>query len=152
MRLVQVFPDLPNESDLVFRHLPSDRSKCQRIPSPKWPERIHKKTSVLQLEQHLWFDPIWLEGVPPRHLFGHLLRFDIWTPKTYLKHQSSGGMTGCLGLILKIRTGKELRNKRGFTQLFQCHVGWNFPIASRRGFVRFCPSSTSSLNHISPTK
>ncbi len=29
----------------------------------------------------------------------HLLRFGIWTPKTYLKHQTSEGMTGCLGLI-----------------------------------------------------
>ena len=27
----------------------------------------------------------------------HLLRFGIRTPKTFLKHQTSGGMTACLG-------------------------------------------------------
>ena len=38
----------------------------------------------------------------PLDIQGHLLRFGIWTPKRYLKHEASGGMTGCLGYLPQI--------------------------------------------------
>ena len=42
----------------------------------------------------------------PVDIQGHLLRFGIWTPKTYLKHQTSGGIWMSTGSFGGVFAGK----------------------------------------------
>ena len=78
-----------------------------------------------------------VSGVPPMTSKGHhLLRFGMTGGPQQTYHpntnSTSGGMTGCLEVILKIRKRQRISGtQEGSHNSSSCHVGWNFRIAKQ---------------------